>query len=150
MMKRSSERLMTVLKLAQRKQQAAAKQLSARQQQQLSMIDQQRQLTEYRSEYNRSFAERAAQSYNPVTLANYQRFYANLDSVVDAQHYRVKDAEFELEQAKARWRQLYASEKNMEKLIDRKRQQEQLELDRREQKLIDDRSQATKNPYQNR
>ncbi|MGK0500569.1 MAG: flagellar FliJ protein [Oceanicoccus sp.] len=140
MAKKSSERLQTVLKLAQLKQQQAAEKLAENIRNTQAQAQQQASLEEYKLEYNDQFSQLTRQGRHASQLANYQRFYGNLQQAGEAQIERNKLAQSLLEQARGQWQQLYFRRKKLEGLVQQKQYSEQREEGRKEQRELDDRS----------
>lgn len=136
---KASKRLQVVLKLAELKQKSAAEALAARQQELNAMEQQRDQLNNFKSEYNKGFANKAGSVIDPNQLANYQRFYGSLEQVHETQGLKVQSAEYQQEMARKDWQSAYAREQNMRNLVERKQHEEQLIDDRKQQKEQDDR-----------
>ena len=138
--KKSSERLQVVLKLAQLKQQQAAERLAEATKALQANQQQGQQLRVYQKEYNNHFHSFEQQPLNSQVMRNYQRFYGDLEVAVYTQDQRSQMSQTQFEFHREKWQQAYGSEKNMEKLVDRKRQQEEKALDAKLQRELDDRS----------
>ena len=136
---KASKRLQVVLKLAEMKQQRAAEALAVSQKELDNMEQQREQLVGFKTEYNQGFLAKTGSTIHPSQLANYQRFYGNLEQVQTAQLLRVESAEYHQNQARSHWQACYAKEQNMRNLVEKKHHQEQLVDDRRLQKEQDDR-----------
>ena len=143
MKQKTSQRLQTVLKLAQIKEQQAAEKLAASIRQLASDQQQEQQLVTYKQEYSAQFkyigADNQSEGVSAAQMANYQRFYGNLEAAGNTQHQQVELATQQQEQARALWQQQYSRQKNMEKLVQQKRQQEESELENKLQREQDDR-----------
>ncbi len=143
MKKKPSQRLETVLKLAQIKEQQAAEKLADSIRDLASHQQQEQELANYQYEYSKDFknvgGEAKAEGVSAAQLANYQRFYGNLEVAGNTQRERVELASKQQEQARGQWQQQYSRQKNMEKLVERKRQQEDSEAENKLQREQDDR-----------
>ena len=139
MAKKTSQRLQTVLKLARLRQQLAAEQLGAMIQNADAQQQQAEQLKHYQLDYGAHLKALGASGASAGQLVNYQRFMDNLEQAVVTQQQRVVLARDQREQARNRWQQQYAREKNMEALVERKQQQELRVADNRLQREQDDR-----------
>ena len=143
MKQKASQRLQTVLNLAQIKEQQAAEKLSASIRQLALSQQQEQQLIHYKHEYSQQFknvADKAESGTISATqLANYQRFYDSLEAAGNTQHEQVELASQQQEQARSLWQQHYARYKNMDKLVEKKRQYEVNEAEKKLQREQDDR-----------
>lgn len=139
--KKSSERLQVVLRLAQIKQRQAAERLAEAARSLAAHRQQAQQLQDYQGEYNQKFHQLSQQQMNSLELRNYQRFYNNLDEAIDTQHRRSDVCAEQLEFHRKHWQKEYGREKNMEKLIGQKQRLEEKQLESKLQRVLDDRSQ---------
>ena len=143
-MVKPSQRLQTVLKLAKLRQKQAADHLS----QSLQAVDaqeqQKQQLKSYQDDYNTQFKLQEKQPIDALRLNNYQHFFNNLENAVEAQNHRKESADKALELSRRQWQQLYSRQKNMESLVEAKRQCEAREEEKKIQRVFDDRIVASK------
>lgn len=139
MKKSPSQRLQTVLKIAQLRERAAAEKLATAIRNADAVSQQQQQLEQYKSEYNGHFKTLGAQGQSVGQLSNFIRFYSSLDGATVAQGQRLVLAQNQRDAASKLWRQQYARQKNMQKLVEKKQQQEQHEHDNKTQREQDDR-----------
>lgn len=143
MKQKPSQRLQTVLQLAQIKEQQAAEKLSDSIRELASRQQQEQQLTSYKHEYSQQFKNVGAKTetgaVSAARLANYQRFYDNLEAAGNTQHEQVELASQQQAQARALWQQQHVRQKNMGKLVDQKRGQEESEAEKKLQREQDDR-----------
>ncbi len=138
-MKKTSQRLQVVLKLARLRQQLAAEQLGTTLHNVETQQRQVEQLKHYQLDYSEHLKALGAQGTTASHLQNYQRFMDNLEQAVIAQQQRTVLAEDQKEQARSQWQQQYAREKNLEALVERKQREEQQVVDNRLQREQDDR-----------
>ncbi len=138
-MPKPSERLQTVLRLAQLREQAAAERLGEATRQLQTHAQQADQLRDYQQEYVRDFQQRGGQPVSARQLSNYQHFYRNLEQAVDTQTERVALIQSQRDNAREEWTRQYARQKNLEKLIQRKAAEEQREEEKKLQREQDDR-----------
>lgn len=134
---KASKRLQVVLDLAIKEQQKAAKLLVAKREEAEEAFNQYRQLQAYQQEYDQGFA---AVKHDPIQLKNYLKFYSSLDKVILNQQEKVQFAANDLEQATQAWQATYAKQQNLQKLVDKKKQEEQAILSQQEQKMLDEQS----------
>ncbi|WP_101759368.1 flagellar export protein FliJ [Oceanicoccus sp. KOV_DT_Chl] len=139
MAEKPSKRLQTVLRLAKLKEQQAAEKLANAIRLVQAQKAQLQQLDQYKAEYGNQFQQSVAQQLNVAKLANFQRFYHNLEQVGETQQERQVLAEQQQDQARALWQQQYSRHKNMQSLIERKQHQEQASEDKKLQREQDDR-----------
>ena len=137
--KKSSERLATVLKLAKMRQQLAAQVLAENIRNKTSHDEQLQQLQSFKDDYLDKFAQGV--NLTSSSLMNYQTFYGSLEKAVEMQAQRTVLSQNQLEQARKQWQSLYAREKNMESLIDKKIKIEEVEEEKKIQAEQDDRFQ---------
>lgn len=139
MRKTSSQRLKTVLKLAQLQERRAAERLAdsiRNAEQESAQLD---QLQKYKLEYTENFQSVGRAGVSAALLANYQQFYGNLEGAGNTQSERAVLASAQQEQARQQWQQQYARQNNMQSLIERKAMEEQRLKEVRSQKEQDDR-----------
>ena len=139
--KKSSERLKLVLKLAQIKQQQAADRLAEASRSLEGSKQQEKDLLHYQQEYNRHFQYFEQQLVSPMQMRNYQRFYGGLEEAVYTQGQRIEVSERNVEFHRKHWQKEYHREKNMQKLIERKQCLEDKLSENKLQKALDDRLQ---------
>jgi flagellar protein FliJ len=137
-MKKPSQRLQTVLKLARLRQQRAAEQLGKTVQNVEAQQQQVQQLQQYQEDYSQSFKQYGSAPVSAAQLANYQRFFTDLEQVTETQQQRMVLAGDQQAKARERWQQQYSREKNLQKLVARKEQQEQQQADNKLQRELDD------------
>lgn len=145
MAQKPSERLQTVLKLARLKEQQAAEKLASSIRNASNQDQQLDQLQNYKGEYNNQFRRSVGEGVSALQLANFQRFYENLESVGETQRERKVLADRQREQARIQWQQLYARQQNLNALIESKQKQEDREQDKKLQREQDDRKRF--NPF---
>lgn len=139
MAEKTSKRLQIVLQLAKLKERQAAEKLASSIREVEAQQQQLEQLEQYKIEYGEQFQRRIDQSVSASQLSNFQNFYNNLEQVGDTQQERQVLVSQQRDQARRQWQQQYSRQKNMETLIERKYQEEQLELDNQVQREQDDR-----------
>lgn len=141
MARKPSQRLQTLLKLADLREQQAAKALAAQAERLQQAEQQQRALVQYEREYQQSFVERSHHTaFSGRDLLNYQGFFRQLENAQQTQARTVQLRDHEREQARLRWLQLNAKRRLLEQLRERRLRREEAEQDRKLQRDIDDRS----------
>jgi flagellar export protein FliJ len=147
MKKTTADRLTTVLKLAKLREQQSAVRLAESIRNVQSNNLQQSQLQQYTAEYSQQFKQQTGVSQSAAELANFQRFYADLDRATIAQQERSVLADDQLYQAKEEWQGLHAKGKNLQALIERTQQQYDREQENAVQREMDDRVSSYKDDY---
>ena len=138
-MAKRSERLKTVLKLAQLRQQQAAERLGEMTRNAQAQELQADQLKHYQLDYREHFKALGDNGASPSQLRNFQGFYRNLEQAIDTQGERALLARDQREVARQQWQRQYAREKNLQKLVERRILEEELQLDKKLQREQDDR-----------
>lgn len=132
-----SERLVVVVDLAKRAEEAAAKVLQAAllvvQQEQQRLEDLQRYYDEYDSRF-RSITH----SMRAEQLGASRQFLQQLKESCAVQQQQIVRAEHQLEQAKGGWREKHLKHDNLKKFVQRVRLEEIKAMDHLEQKAADD------------
>ena len=139
MSQRRVRQLQTVLRLAQMAQDRAARELAQKQRQLADARAQADQLEGYRSEYSRQRQEQGERGLDAYSLANYQRFFHNLERAADMQDERTELTAQQLEACRDQWRQRYLRRGAMERVVDQAVQEEDRVVDKAEQREQDDR-----------
>lgn len=134
-----SQRLALLLKLAAQREQTAARALAASSERQQQAQQQAQQLADYSEEYVQRQVERARQPVSVRELANFQRFYGQLDHAQQQQARVVEQLEQEREKARQRWLSLHAREKLLEQLRAKRLAVEEVAAEKRRQRELDDR-----------
>lgn len=138
MKKPASQRLKIVLKLARLRERQAAFGLAESVRNAERNVQQGQQLQQYKDEYREQFKSLAQTQANAADLENYQRFYGNLQDTGDTQQERVALAAAQQKQARIKWQQQYARQKNIQSLIARRVKLEQRDADNKLQREQDD------------
>ncbi len=96
------------------------------------------QLQAYRNEY---FNRQRQSSCSVLEMQEFNRFLAQLDDTINKQIELIKLRENELSQKRNLWQQTRVSSKAMHKVVENLQQEEDFELQRIEQKVMDEFSQ---------
>ena len=142
-----SKRLKVVEQLAERKELECAKALGEITEQLQAAEQQLQQLHDYKLEYQRQ--KDSLQSINsggPAVLANYTRFFQQLDQAIAQQQSVVARIQEQRTRLQQEWGRRHNKRKNYQKLIARYQAEEQGESEKRLQKTLDDRRYF--NPYE--
>lgn len=140
MVKKRSERLKSLLKLAQMREDNAARTLAASSDRLAQAQTQSQQLSQYSAEYQQQYVQRTQQALTVRDLRNYQGFFRQLDTVQAQQHLLIEQRDGEREQARQQWLQLYQRRRVLDDIRERARIQEEAARERKLQAEFDDRA----------
>lgn len=138
--KKASDRLKVLLRLADMKEQNAARRLAADSEKLQQAQEQQRQLALYEKDYQQGFLERGSQSLSRQSLLNYQGFFRQLEHVQTQQQRTVETRDREREAARQQWIEQYSRRKLLEQIRERRVALEQLKAEKKLQAELDDRT----------
>ncbi len=141
MSKQRSQRLEVVLAVAERKRREAERFL-ADAQQRVSQGEQGIvQLQNYLGEYQQQFTATGRQGVSISELQSRQAFMQKIGHTMQQQEQALVQAREQLQQVRAYWQQTYARERGIERLVQKARDSETHERERKLQQDIDERSQ---------
>lgn len=137
--KKASQRLQVLLRLAEMREQNAARQLAADSERVHQAKEQGRQLALYEKDYQQGFVERGPdQPLNRQSLLNYQGFFRQLEHVQTQQQRTIDQREREREAARLQWIEQYSRRRLLTRVRERRLAQEQLKAEKKLQAEIDD------------
>jgi flagellar protein FliJ len=136
--KKPSQRLQVLLRLAQMREQDAARELAAESERLQQAQEQGRQLALYEKDYQQGFVDRGAQTLNRQNLLNYQGFFRQLEHVQTQQQRNIEQRDRDREAARLQWIEQYSRRKLLTRIRERRLAQEQLKADKKLQAEIDD------------
>ncbi|MCB1664510.1 MAG: flagellar export protein FliJ [Pseudomonadales bacterium] len=136
-MKRS-QRLDSVVQLAERRAQDAAQALAFVQQRLQDEQQKLEQLEQYLAEYRDTVAQEGRKGLSVAVFRRYNDFSDNVMKAIAAQTQQVNTVRRQVEQVRRHWQMLDARHKGILKMQDKVRQTESLEAQRQEQKELDD------------
>lgn len=136
--KKASDRLKVLLRLADMKEQNAARQLAADSERLQQAREQGRQLAAYEQDYQQGFIERGAQSLSRQNLLNYQGFFRQLEHVQSQQQRTIEHRDRDREVARLQWVELYARRRLLTEIRERRLVVERLKDDKKLQSEMDD------------
>ena len=140
--KKSSERLRTLLKLAELKEQQAARQLGVTSERLQQAQRQSHQLVQYSEEYQQQYVARGAeQTFSRRDLLNYQGFFSQLEQVQEQQRRVIDMRNEEREHARAAWLETYRKRHLLAQVRERRLQREAQAAEKKLQGELDDRAQ---------
>lgn len=133
-----SERLGIVKTLADRDEQKASRALGASRQREQQAKVQIEQLQGYQAEYIQALHKKGEAGISARDWMNQQQFMGRLESAIEQQGRTLKQLADDVQRKMQQWQQARARVKAIESWLVRLREQEQLELSRKEQKALDE------------
>ncbi|MBT7442730.1 MAG: flagellar export protein FliJ [Methylococcales bacterium] len=136
----ASKRLQPIVKMAEQKETAAAQKMG---QSQMSLRDLEAQLQSLvtmRADYMRRFQSSGSQ-LSAIRLQEFRRFLDKLDKGITQQHMAIQQAKHDVSMKKSSWLKEHARHSSLQKITDKRQQQEQKQADKREQQVMDEHSQ---------
>lgn len=140
MAKKRSERLRALLKLAQMREDNAARQLAANSEKLQQAREQNQQLALYNDEYQQRFQAQVKQVVSVRDLRNFQGFFQQLDRVQEQQQHLIEQRDRERELARLQWLQLYNRRRVLDQIRERSKLEEESVSERKLQSEFDDRA----------
>lgn len=136
---KKSKRLLPVRQLKQQAERAEARKLADLQRELEAARNQLGELEGYLKEYFQTIQGQQSRVTQASQLGLYQAFISRLQLAISRQGELIKQRQAAVNAQSRKWIQASAKLKTMDQLIEKARQQEELEDSRREQKLMDDR-----------
>ena len=133
-----SKKLAPVVEHVKQKEETALQAVAFSQQQLQMQIERLQQLEAYKQEYENNHLSDQAKAHSAVEFQEFKRFLAQLDETIEQQKQVVSLAERELELKRNNWKQTRSRSDAMHKMVDRLQQSEQQQLDKNEQKSLDE------------
>ena len=133
-----SKKLEPVVDHVKQKEESALQAVAFSQQQLQMQIGRLQQLQDYKQEYEDNHLSNQARPYSVVEFQEFKRFLMQLDQTIEQQKQVVAMAERELELKRKNWKQTRSRSDAMNKMVDRLQQTEQKQLDKNEQKSLDE------------
>lgn len=136
---KKSKRMQPVRRVKQQHEQELAKQFGQAQQAYLNEQQQLTMLRQYREDYLTSLRDPAAHGLSSAQqLQKYQQFVLRLEKAITNQQEMVVLKEQAVEAARQAWAQANAQLQALDGLIGRMRDEEARQMDKREQRTLDD------------
>ena len=145
MAKKRSDRFKLLLDVVERNRKNADKLLGEAQQRVQQAKSGIMQLEQYQLEYQQQFQQVGRQGMDASQIAAYQGFLTRLHGATSQQREALIQSQAQLEKVEEYWRDCYAKHKAMEKLYQKRLDEEAADLDKQLQKQIDERSQYRRN-----
>lgn len=136
-----SKRMQPVLRIAEMREQDAAKELGNAQRMLQEQEDRLTELRAYQAEYARNFQVQGSAGISAARFQEFHRFMASLNQAIEQQQVVVQNAARACAQKKQLWQQAYGKSKSLDKVVERYCEQEQYEQGQREQKAADEMAQ---------
>ncbi|CAK0762161.1 flagellar FliJ protein [Gammaproteobacteria bacterium] len=140
-MAKRSERLQPVQKIAENREQDAAKAMGKARTHVEELEARLTELITFREEYARNFLSAGETGMGVTRMREYQTFITRIDQAITYQRTMVEQAKRAYADRQRVWGRLHSRVLAMDKLATRYRQQERAETDQREQKETDERAQ---------
>lgn len=138
---KKSERLEPVIKVAETREQQAARALGQAQMQ-LNQAEQRlSELKTYKEEYLRRFHAQGSRGMSAAQMEDYRRFLAKLDAAIAQQQQVVAQAARFVEAKRGQWHERHGKTRALDKVVERYQADEQRRDDRKEQSEQDERAQ---------
>ncbi len=145
-MKRS-KRLQVVLDLAERRKKEADKILGEAQGRVSQGEQTLEQLQNYYNEYVNSFYTAGASGVSLGQIQNHQAFMQKLQAAIEQQRRAIQMDKAQLERAREHWQAAYGRHKAMDSLVEKAKAEEQVQQEKQQQKVLDERSQLIRPPF---
>lgn len=133
-----TRRLQPVLRLADREVQKAARALAFMQQRLQQEQGKLRQLHDYQQEYHALIVRDGSTGISSARLQMISRFSGNLDHAMTQQEQQIAIVQGQLDQVREHWRSKDLRYRQLEKMMDRIREQEKARRVRQEQRTHDE------------
>ena len=132
--------LHTLIELAQKEVDAAAKQLGFCIKQSNDAHEQLTLLTQYRSDYELRLQSNAQRGLNVIQYANFQSFIIKLDQAIEGQKKIITDAEYKVDIAKRHWQEQEKKRLSFKTIVKRHQQIAVKKEAKQDQKQTDERA----------
>lgn len=139
MVMKRSRRLQPVVRVAENRQQQAARVLGKAQAELAAAEQRLSELKSYREEYIRRFQAAGAQGMGVVQMSDYRQFLHRLSQAIEQQVQVVAQVAAQMEEQRRRWFTSRGKAQMLDSVVQRYQADEQREADRKEQGELDDR-----------
>jgi flagellar FliJ protein len=143
----ASDRFKPVLKVAENREAAAARQFGRSQQQQKAEEDKLENLRQYHIDYMQRFREAASLGMRAAQLREYQAFMSKLEKAISEQEEVVKRSQSTTVRMKQQWTATHVKTQSMDKAMNRMVKQEQKQQDAQDQKMSDELAQRLRRSH---
>ncbi|MBI5041006.1 MAG: flagellar export protein FliJ [Gammaproteobacteria bacterium] len=135
-----SKRMQPVVNVTANREREAAQRLGECQQRVQAAEQRLEELIQYREEYTRQFANGG--SLNTARLQDYRIFLGRLNQAVEQQHVVLERAREECAALRQRWLDMHTRAQALDKVVERYRDEERSDQNRRDQKETDEHGQT--------
>lgn len=101
-------------------------------------LQQLQQIEQYRLDYCKQFSTRGQQGLTASSYSHLQKFLTQLDETLVKQKEAGDQFDHQVEQCSEHWHEVRKKRRSIEWLIDKKQSERQQQLDRQEQKMMDE------------
>jgi flagellar FliJ protein len=136
-----SKRFTPVVRLAESREQQAARRLGEHKQALHGQEAKLAQLQTYRQDYIQRFLQDGAGGMTVNQMHSYRAFLLKLDQAITQQKTVIQQALNAVQEKQRQWQQERSKKQILQKVVDKYQQQEQKQAEKREQREIDDRVQ---------
>ncbi len=140
---KKSRRLKPVVRVAEGREQQAARALGVAQTRLRQVQQQQEELQRYRDDYRQRFQQVGAMGMGAVQLGDYQQFLHKLEQAIEQQGQQVAQATQEVEAKRVLWFASRGKVRMLDTVVARYQAIEEQQVARREQREQDERSQRS-------
>lgn len=144
MVKRKSERIKLLQKLAGQYEQLAAQDLGRSTSNLSEQINRLEQLKQFRMEYTDQFRQAGQQGMDGRSIMAFQNFLQQLDTAIAQQQQTVDAAQHDKQKKKTVWQDKHTTTKVYDKTLDKTLKKEHEQDERKQQNDADDRAQHMK------
>lgn len=135
---KKSDRIKSLMQLAEKREQQAVRDLGQARQQMAAQQTKLEELREYREEYRRRFLQDGEQGISGSQLQHFQAFMCQLDQAIENQHQVVEQLAAQCRQQTDHWQQRHQHTRILDKTRDRFARHERHQAERQEQRENDD------------
>lgn len=133
-----SQRMKPVLRIAEMREQTAAKDLATSQRYLQEQQARLAELQQYQADYTKDFHTQGSVGISAARFQELQRFLASLSQAIEQQQQLIAHVTQVCEQKKRIWQQAYGKSQSLDKVVQRYFEQEQYTQDKRDQKETDE------------
>ncbi|GAA5213926.1 flagellar export protein FliJ [Corallincola platygyrae] len=130
--------LQLVAKMAEEKEQQAARQLKQASERVMAEEQQETMLQQYRLDYLRQLRQKGSDGLGSAVYFQFQQFLDRLDGVLIGQQTKITEAKAAQQQRRYHWDQARKQRNAIDLLIEKQKKAQQVKADKLEQKLADE------------
>ena len=135
-----SKRMQSVQHLAHNREQDAVKKLGESQQYLDAQQTKLQELRAYRDEYAKAFESSGGAGLDALRIQEYRAFLGRLNQAIQQQETIIAQCSARHEQTRRQWLATHSHSQAIDKVLERYRQQERKQAERREQQELDERA----------